>query len=586
VRATLEEERAMLALLRKRIELPGRSKSWLVEAASFCVKKEDYELAAKVYTSLFEDDPRDPDVWAAVEGELARPESRERLAPLLERAVGLLRSAIQAAPDIGDATLPLARALDRAGRREDARRLYESILDRKPGDLDTARVVAERLEALGSTRVADAIELVLALDAASAGTLAPRLIELRDAAGDAEAVVRALALGVAADPGAPENRALFRRLVEAHRVAGDDAKALALLDGAVARHGGDEDLSWMRAQAFARAGDDEAALRDLASISADALVRERRADEARRIVNGLLARSPDHVSALEKSAALAAAERAWDRAAEAWGRLVGVLEQKGNADGAARAAAVVGLADATAQLGRPGDARDALERAVRRTPERDDLAVRLERACELAGDHARLAELLSARATRTHDGADKTELLLRAALETARMYVAAGSPAKALAPLRDAVERSKGRRSALIASVNLELGKAHLALDELLEALEALKAGFAMDLRSSETAMLLGLVAVDVGDEKTAERALLAVATLPPKRDGASGGAARAEKAEALYHLASMAHVKGDRVKARGWVVKALAEAPSHDRALALLEHVDAAQPAAVVRSR
>ena len=43
----------------------------------------------------------------------------------------------------------------------------------------------------------------------------------------------------------------------------------------------------------------------------------------------------------------------------------------------------------------------------------------------------------------------------------------------------------------------------------------------------------------------------------------------------AFYHLAAMAHGKGDLAKARRWVTKAVAEDPAHAAARSLLKTLD-----------
>jgi Tfp pilus assembly protein PilF len=94
-----------------------------------------------------------------------------------------------------------------------------------------------------------------------------------------------------------------------------------------------------------------------------------------------------------------------------------------------------------------------------------------------------------------------------------------------------------------------------------------LKAGFAIDLRNGELAILTGLVALDLGDEKVAERSLLAAATMPRKDDGPP-----VDRAGALYHLANMALTHNDALRAKRWIEKALAEDPTHAGALELRE--------------
>jgi tetratricopeptide (TPR) repeat protein len=347
------------------------------------------------------------------------------------------------------------------------------------------------------------------------------------------------------------------------------------------------------------------------------LVRADRSDLAQRQLETILARTPDHTGAVERLAAMDAKAGAWDRATDAYGRLVTIIERRCDVDGAALPSAVLAFADACDRAGRPGDARDALERAIVAVPDHEDLRRCLERVCELGGDWKRLSALLAARAERTSDAPEKATLLLQAAsllvpedrdakaalhlIETARtvhpesieaalayarVQTTLGRPQDALPPLTEIVERNAGKRWPLLASVYLELGKAHLAIDELAEAFDALKAGFAIDVRIAEMAMLLGLVALDLGDEKTAERALLAVVTLPPRKETSAGDDGVIDTVAALCHLASIAQASGDLVKARRWASKAVREDPTHEGAQALLGRLTPSEPSAVALGR
>ena len=92
--------------------------------------------------------------------------------------------------------------------------------------------------------------------------------------------------------------------------------------------------------------------------------------------------------------------------------------------------------------------------------------------------------------------------------------------------------RARGKRTPLLARLHLEAARAHLAIDEIVEAFDSLKAGFSLDWRNAEIAMLLGLVAIDLDDEKLAERALSGAHDDPcarrlgrePGRGAAGGG--------------------------------------------------------------
>jgi tetratricopeptide (TPR) repeat protein len=581
-----------------------------------------------------------------------------------DAAITLLSSVLDEAPDAGegsdlfsgyvDAVWRLGDALERSGDSTRAARLYESVLDRRPANGETAGTLVQRLEAVGSDRLADGIELHMAVDAKAARGLASRLVVLREAQGDLAGVVRAMESIVAVDPAsgaAPEDRELLRRLVDAHESLGAEQKTVTLLDRALAARPHDAELVCMRACARERTGDDAGAASDLLGLvdpdegqlevalsileriarrSApteldtyaigliDLLVRAKRPEQARHELEALLARHPLHVGALERLASLAAAEGAWDRAAQIYGRLVRACDAPQSPADRARLSRVVSeLVDACERVGRPADARESLEIAERALPESSDVARALERVYELAGDWMPLAAQLESRAERAPEAAEKAALLLRAArvhvercgqassalplIERARAVhpesieatlawaeLQSGSDRSrdALAALQDVAQRNRGKRTPSLAGVYLAIGKAHLAADDLVEALEALKAGFAIDWRSGELALLVGLVALDLGEDKTAERALLAVAMAAPGKEGSSASAASAEKVAAFYHLAAMARAQGDFAKARRWATKAASDDPSHAGARALLEELDSHAPGTSIASR
>jgi lipopolysaccharide biosynthesis regulator YciM len=236
---------------------------------------------------------------------------------------------------------------------------------------------------------------------------------------------------------------------------------------------------------------------------------------------------------------------------------------------------------------------------------------------EQARDWAALAGLLAARAEHALEVAEKVALLLRAAtvlveragdpsaalpwieqarkahpesldvvLLWARLQKAAGRGHDAVGALEDAARRARGKRSPALATVYLELAEAYLAGDDLAEAFDALKAGFAIDWNTGKLALLLGLVAIDVGDDKIAERALLAVAMAAPRKEGTNAGATPSEKVTAYFQLATLAHTQGDLVKARRWAGRAASEDPSHAGARVLLGKLGTQTPIAGVARR
>ena len=342
----------------------------------------------------------------------------------------------------------------------------------------------------------------------------------------------------------------------------------------------------------------------------DVLLHAQRFGEARRELERLLARSPAQADGLERMAALHGADGNWTLAAETYRKLLPIAEA-GDNEGLVRVA--LAMADACERAGDAGAARDALESAIAKAPESRELMQRLERVCEMTGDVARLANLLVAHAERepgdgsAPDADERTRLLVRAGLllldgaqdaagalrvaERARagdrdsldavlLWAGAqrrlGHPAEALAAIHEATGRARGKRTPLLARLHLEAARAHLAIDEIVEAFDSLKAGFSLDWRNAEIAMLLGLVAIDLDDERLAERALSGLTTTPV-RDASGASPDAALQAGAFYRLALMAQGKGDRGKARRMATRAIGVEPGHAAARALLEQIEPA---------
>jgi tetratricopeptide (TPR) repeat protein len=331
----------------------------------------------------------------------------------------------------------------------------------------------------------------------------------------------------------------------------------------------------LRAAAREAAGDDEGAVADLlkigkdsrsvdfvfealsrivarsASPAADAyaiglvdvLTSASREEQAQAALARLLERSPDHAGALERAAALAAHGGVWDRAAETYGRLVPIITKQEPVDPSHVVKIGLALLDACERAGCPGAARAPLESVLRVQPDSAHLA-------------AQSAE------TR---------------LTWARLLAKVGRATEAL----EVVAQDRGKRAPNIGAVYLEIGRAYFAKDELVEAFNALKAGYAIDPRYVELALMLGLLAIDLGDVETAERVLLSVAMSTTRSAGSSGGATAHDKLKAFYHLAAMADAKGEVAKANRWASAAVREDPTDEGARALLDKVSArARPA------
>ena len=245
----------------------------------------------------------------------------------------------------------------------------------------------------------------------------------------------------------------------------------------------------------------------------------------------------------------AAAAATWEAAAGAYRKLLLVSERESSREELARIA--VATADACARAGGPGGAREALGRVADVLSQSAEWAPELERLCLAMGDWKRFASLLTTQAEQEGNVERKTDLLLRAGrllLEApsdptgalrvielarasrpnsdealvlwARAQVAVGQVQPALAVLYDAAQRSGGTRSPLLAEIYLEIGRAHLARDEIVEAFGALELGFGVDPGARDLAMLLGQVALDIDETETAQRAFLGLVQPPLRPSG------------------------------------------------------------------
>ena len=267
------------------------------------------------------------------------------------------------------------------------------------------------------------------------------------------------------------------------------------------------------------------------------------------------------------------------------------------------------IADACERAGTPKQLATRSSSALSKAPGTDEVMRRLERVCEATGDFARLANLLLAQAEREPREAtaaarapasscarasfcSKARRTPRARCASRigpgrptqrastpsssgpRRRTALGRSATALGAITGDRRARRGKRIAALARLHLEIGRAHLAFDDIVEAFESLKAGFNLDWRNAEIAMLLGLVAIDLDDERLAERALSGLTTMPARRRRGRSRR-RGAQASAFFHLASMAYGKGDRGKARRIAGKAIGVEAGHVAARALLDQIE-----------
>jgi Flp pilus assembly protein TadD/DNA-binding SARP family transcriptional activator len=476
---------------------------------------------------------------------------------------------------------------------------------------DGAGALAQRLldlrdrsgDAAGARR---ALELGFAADPGNA-TFFRRLVDTYRQAGDEGATLRLLDPAIAARPDDPE---LLLLRAGARESLGDDDGALFDLESAAVADGRHVDalvalhervLAKQTSLAAASGGRLPATADVYAVRVIDVLLHAKRLEDALRQLERLLERSPANADGLERMAAIHGAHGEWSLALETYKTLLPVAEA-GNRDLLLRV--VLSMADVCERAGDAGAARDWLEKALVQAPESHALMQRLERVCEITGDFARLANLLASHAERHDVAAERTRLFVRAGnllldsahdpssalvvanraraadadnLDAILLWASAarqlGQPLAAIPVLEEAAAKGRGKRTPLLARVYLEAAKAHLALDEIAEAFDSLKAGFGMDWRNAEIAMLLGLVAIDLDDDKLAERALSGL-TVSSAHDGRNGADA-ALQTNAFYRLALMAQAKGDRGKAKRMATRALGIDGNHAPTRTLLDQLD-----------
>jgi golgin subfamily B member 1 len=579
------------------------------------------DAAVTTLRKLLEDDPGNVAASTLLSSALESEGRHEELVSVLSAMLSSIPAAEDPEANVS-LSMRLARALEGASRTSDAKVLYARLSKESATTIDDLRSVAARLDALGSDALPDCLERLARLETGpEAAASARRLVDLRTASGDAAGTLRALTLGFAADPG---DSVIVQRLVEAHQQNGDQESALSVLNQSLRNRSSDVELLRMRAWLHDAAGrhddalaDLETALQhdpslsdDLISVLAhataaevgddgrrslelfDLLLRVDQSAEARAVVERLLERSPNHVGGLERLASLCASEGDWASARGACQRLLPLLG--GDPDAVARVSIV--LADACERRDDLADAKEALEHALELVPGSAEIRTRLAKAYEAAGEKERLADLLEAQATETSDVADQAALLVRAAelvldsggaveralelaqksrdldpsrvdtlLVHARAQAKLGRLSHSLATLREVIKSAKGRGPALLSRAYFEMANIHLARDEIFEAFDALNQSFNADPKHDEAGFLLGLVAIDLDDERTALRALRTVtatrSTLGPT-----------DKAIAFYHLARIARVKGDLRRAKQMATSAVAANADHAQARALLD--------------
>jgi tetratricopeptide (TPR) repeat protein len=570
------------------------ARAWLLEAAGLCLDLGLSDRAALIFERIVHDDPFDFDAWRGLQSTSTDAPSRQRLRDRLQAAI----EAVHISPSKTRLRLLHANSLlaEPEGMSEAVTALSVAV-DEDPADGEASRLLWEVLE-----RGRRQEDLVAALE---------RRLDRLTSASDAHAIIDTrLRLGRALEQAdrSDEARIAYESLVAFDgQSLLEETIVLALEDLDVTARAGessrrDELVEFLRGaiERVSPPGAESLTLR-----FADALSRANRHEDAERQLESLLARNPHHGEALRALSDLMAARGDWAAATDIRRRLlVDVLDRGGSKGELVQVA--LSTAEAAGNCNRLEHVRKAVSSALDVLAKRPLFVPELVSLCEAIGAWSRLAEVLEAEALRRGDVADKVRFLLQAAttwlehgdnasnalrvaavasalqpesIDTAMIFakasLAVGQTDEAIVALRRAAQRARGQRSA-VAAIHLEIGKAYLSGDQLLEAAEALREAFASDWRTGDVALLLGLVSIDLGDEKTAERALTAVTTLPV-HDGHAKAAYN--KATGFYHLAAMALAKGDFVKAKLLAAKAI-EVGDHPDARRLLKQLADARAA------
>lgn len=544
-----------------------------------------------------------------------------------------------------------ATALERAGRLEDALQVYERLATHEPYRARALREIVRLLEALSAPegQVADALERLLEVESgAAAAEGAVHLAELRRDQGDRQGLERALERAFVADPShvevrdelvrlltesgrherlaellegavqvAPADGVLRLTLAQAYRACGAFPQALSTLDAALAQRAPEGAVRRERAAVLEAMNRHDEALAELdaahallggledalfeaiertegwkrseqwALRAADLAAEGDRRGRARRMLELWVERRPDSAAVLSRLGHLAALDRDFPVAIDAFRRLAR-LES-----GAAQAAAVLALVRACEAAGKPEEALAEAERAFAEGADTPELRRELGKLYAQSGDRAKQARLLVDEA-RSAEPSTRAERLLEAVelfvaeaawedAESALEAFVALDPervegiwfrAKILAARRGAAEARRflegalstvKRRDKRHARLFRLLGDLHLADDELAEALAPLSQAYQLDKSDGETALLLGLLAYDLD---RIELAAVSLRGFLATKESASAGP---QLSRAYAVLACIEHARGQRAVARRMASRALEVDASNEQARRLL---------------
>jgi Flp pilus assembly protein TadD len=634
-RAT-DEQRPGLELERARrlLAIPGRSASGVERLWSLLREERSCAEAAELLAAI--------------------PDSRERLDELVSVLDdhATMAAAEGRTSDAKAVRLRTARVLEQCGRLDDALHGYLALASEELYRLEAlsrALSLQDELDAPAAD-VADTIAALLEIVGdAEVPELAERLIALAESLSDPEHLERGLERGFLADPTRADLRErllalleqrgdwlrvrdvleraiassaepeLVLRLADAHLQTGAPDRALDLLETVGSRVAPERAVRRRRAATLEAAGRTEEALEELlalnqaygdASEEIGSAIRRTRiwADSERwallaietsinggseselaEIVNHWVERGAHGSALLWQLGELSSRAGDHARAARVYRRLSDIEQ------GEQRFTAVVALARAHEAAGESEPAVRALEIALLRAPESDELFRALYDLCGRLGDRGRQSRLLLERAAAAPAEA-RANLLLEAAdtlsdagdesgaLEALSRLEALDPGPADTALLKVRVYRRLGRRDQALSQIQplleaearprprsrlyRELAEIHLASDELGEAFRALVQAHQLDRTDLDTTWVLGVLAFDLDEIETAAAALRAFLTL--REHGGERGA-EARVAAAYCRLACIEHDRGQLPSARRLLALALQADPRHTEAQRLL---------------
>ncbi len=423
------------------------------------------------------------------------------------------------------------------------------------------------------------------------------LIDAYGAMGEHEKAIDAISRVLLVHPDDPW---LYRSRAALHDALGQGELVVADLQEAYDKSGGGyaSELVAALERAVAQAAG-RSSERPLRLRLAELLGKSGEVDRARAELTELTRTDGKDRAALRALAALEDAQQSWDAAAAIYRRLL-PLE-----DGDALVDIALHLALVCEQLGRPGDARAALERALRAAPDHPALRERLRVVYNVTGAVHELAGMILEDAAAAPDAAARFTHLLHAGrllledgneparavavIEEARAlrpdeqettlllaeaYAVGGRIPQARALLDAAVAAHKGRRSKQLSAVHRQRAHLELAAADKAAALGALTRAFEGDPQNGALAMELGVLAVELDEVEVLSRAFRAVTLMKVSPAGSTEGTSLAARGLAYYHLGRIAFAQGDRRKARMLIEKAAADDPTHEAARALLDQL------------